>query len=88
MMADACRYPLDIPKHVWMEAAAAAPRRHGISQASAIFARRSRPCGRPAQPWRAAIADGMDIYTGGWGSRKGKARRHGIQELHATHAAK
>ena len=26
MMADACRYPLDVPKHVWMEAAAAAPR--------------------------------------------------------------
>jgi hypothetical protein len=26
MMADACRCPLDIPKHVWMEAAAAAPR--------------------------------------------------------------
>jgi hypothetical protein len=26
MMADACRYPLDIPNHVWMEAAAAAPR--------------------------------------------------------------
>ena len=25
-------------------------RRHGILQASAIFARRSRPCGRPAQP--------------------------------------
>lgn len=74
MMADACRYPLDIPKHVWMEAAAAA--RNGILQASAIFARLSRPCGRPsgkpAQPWRAAIADGMDIYTGGWGSTKGR----------------
>jgi hypothetical protein len=46
-------------------------RRPGISQASAIFARRLRPCGRPAQPWRAAIADGMDIYTG----RLGKSQK-------------